>query len=176
MNPPATHLWSHVVWISFTKSFMAVLLGSRKMKLLIKQPWISFLPLWWPSSSHLRQVTSWVPSYGLLTGCKSPLKLFSSLFLLKMCSWLFSSARGYHLHWGPCSPGSCFHSLLSFYHMAYSAKTSKQACHLLACWFLNLFLRPWRWRQYVPPKRRLKLNALHGIISQKMTLFNSDLW
>jgi hypothetical protein len=35
---------------------------------------------------------------------------------------------------------------------------------------LNLFLRPWRWRRYVPPKRRLKLNGLHSIISQ-MILF-----
>jgi hypothetical protein len=43
---------------------------------------------------------------------------------------------------------------------------------LLACWFLlNLFLRPWRWRRYVPPKRRLKLDGLHGVISQKMILF-----
>jgi hypothetical protein len=29
----------------------------------------------------------------------------------------------------------------------------------------------WRWRRYVPPKRRLKPNRLHGIISQKMILF-----
>jgi hypothetical protein len=36
---------------------------------------------------------------------------------------------------------------------------------------LNLFLRPWRWWRYVPPKRRLKLNGLHGVISQKMILF-----
>jgi hypothetical protein len=28
-----------------------------------------------------------------------------------------------------------------------------------------------RWRQYVPPKRRLKLNGLYGVISQKMILF-----
>jgi hypothetical protein len=36
------------------------------------------------------------------------------------------------------------------------------ACHLIACWFLlKLFLRPWRWRRYVPPKRRLQLNRLH---------------
>jgi hypothetical protein len=26
-------------------------------------------------------------------------------------------------------------------------------------------------KQYVPPKRRLKLNGLHGVISQKMILF-----
>jgi hypothetical protein len=30
------------------------------------------------------------------------------------------------------------------------------AFHLLSCWFLaELILRPWRWRRYVPPKRRL---------------------
>jgi hypothetical protein len=27
-----------------------------------------------------------------------------------------------------------------------------------------------RWRQYVPPKRRLKLNGPHGVISQKMVV------
>jgi hypothetical protein len=31
--------------------------------------------------------------------------------------------------------------------------------------------RPWKWRRYVPPKRRLQLNRLHGVTSQKMTLF-----
>jgi hypothetical protein len=33
------------------------------------------------------------------------------------------------------------------------------------------FLRPWRWRRYVPPKRRLHLNRLHGVTSQKMILY-----
>jgi hypothetical protein len=33
------------------------------------------------------------------------------------------------------------------------------------------FLRPWRWRRYVPPKRLLQLNRLHGVTSQKMILF-----
>jgi hypothetical protein len=32
-------------------------------------------------------------------------------------------------------------------------------------------LRHWRWRRYVPPRRRLKLNGLHGVMSQKMILF-----
>jgi hypothetical protein len=44
----------------------------------------------------------------------------------------------------------------------------------MSCLFaglLNLFLRPWRWRLYVPPKRWLKLNGLHSVISQKMILF-----
>jgi hypothetical protein len=49
---------------------------------------------------------------------------------------------------------------------------------LLATWFhagflLNLFFRPWRWRRHVPPKRRLTLNELHGVISQKMVLFTT---
>jgi hypothetical protein len=45
------------------------------------------------------------------------------------------------------------------------------ASHLLACWFLlKWFLRPWRWRRYVPPKRRLQLNRLHGITSQMILL------
>jgi hypothetical protein len=47
---------------------------------------------------------------------------------------------------------------------------------MLATWFhagflLSLFFPPWRWRRYVPPKRRLTLNGLHGGISQKMVLF-----
>jgi hypothetical protein len=44
--------------------------------------------------------------------------------------------------------------------------------HLLSRWFLaRLILRPWRWRRYVPPKLRLTLNGLYGVISQKMVLF-----
>jgi hypothetical protein len=44
-------------------------------------------------------------------------------------------------------------------------------CHIpqddTTCRFLlNLFLPPWRWRRYFPPKRRLKLNGLHGVIFQ----------
>jgi hypothetical protein len=49
------------------------------------------------------------------------------------------------------------------------------AWHLLTCWFLlKLFLRHWRWRRYVPPKRRLQLNKLHGVTSQKMILFKNQ--
>jgi hypothetical protein len=51
----------------------------------------------------------------------------------------------------------------------YCHKTFQYAFHLLACWFLW----PWRWRRYVPPKRRLTLNGLHGVISQKMILLIS---
>jgi hypothetical protein len=38
-------------------------------------------------------------------------------------------------------------------------------------WFLLNLFRPWRWRRYVPPKRRVQLNWLHGVISQEMILF-----
>jgi hypothetical protein len=36
---------------------------------------------------------------------------------------------------------------------------------------LHLQGRPWRWRLYDPPKRRLTLNKLHGVMSQNMILF-----
>jgi hypothetical protein len=54
----------------------------------------------------------------------------------------------------PCSPSSVSWGL-----------------HLLARWFLAEFLRPWRWRRYVPPKLRLTLNGLHSVVSQKMVPF-----
>jgi hypothetical protein len=37
---------------------------------------------------------------------------------------------------------------------------------LLPSFLPNLFLRPWRWRRYVPPKHRMTLIGLHGVISQ----------
>jgi hypothetical protein len=40
------------------------------------------------------------------------------------------------------------------------------------CWFpARLILRPWRWRRYVLPKRRLTFNGLYCVISQKTVLF-----
>jgi hypothetical protein len=75
----------------------------------------------------------------------------------------------------PCSPSSFSRSeehISSNFRVEEisSAKTSKQGGG--NCWFLlNLFLRPRRWRRCVPPKRRLKLDRLHGVISQKMILF-----
>jgi hypothetical protein len=45
---------------------------------------------------------------------------------------------------------------------------------LLAGFLLSLFLQPWRWIRYVLPKHRLTLNGLHGVISQKMILFNNN--
>jgi hypothetical protein len=40
----------------------------------------------------------------------------------------------------------------------------------------SLHLQGQRWRQYVPPKRRLTLNRLHIVISQKMVRFFLYSW
>jgi hypothetical protein len=44
---------------------------------------------------------------------------------------------------------------------------------LLSCWYLASLILPCRWKQYVHLKRRLTFNGLHGVISQKIVLFNS---
>jgi hypothetical protein len=41
--------------------------------------------------------------------------------------------------------------------------------HAVSCW--TYFFLPWIWRRYIPPKRWLTLNGLHGIISRMMILF-----
>jgi hypothetical protein len=39
-------------------------------------------------------------------------------------------------------------------------------------WFLVwLNPQPWKWGLYIPPKRQLTVNGLHGVISQKIVLF-----
>jgi hypothetical protein len=41
-------------------------------------------------------------------------------------------------------------------------------CHLLACWFAEPISSTLKIEAYVPSKRLLKLNGLHGVISQKI--------
>jgi hypothetical protein len=48
---------------------------------------------------------------------------------------------------------------------------AETACHLLSRWYLARRIRPWRWRRYIPPKRLLIFNGLHGVLSQKTILF-----
>jgi hypothetical protein len=55
-------------------------------------------------------------------------------------------------------------------------ETSRSVFHPLSCWFARLILWSWRWRRYVPPKRRLTFNGLHGILSKNILLFNIDLY
>jgi hypothetical protein len=43
---------------------------------------------------------------------------------------------------------------------------------LLAGFLLNLFFRPWSWRRYVPPKRRLILKTTRHSIPEDCTLHN----
>jgi hypothetical protein len=40
-------------------------------------------------------------------------------------------------------------------------------------WYLARFIRPWRWRRYVPPKRGLSFNGQHGVI-YRMTVRTSN--
>jgi ferredoxin-thioredoxin reductase catalytic subunit len=52
------------------------------------------------------------------------------------------------------------------------ARNQRESRWQISCWFLaSLILRPRRWVQHVPPKRRLTFNVLHGVTSQKMHLF-----
>jgi hypothetical protein len=46
------------------------------------------------------------------------------------------------------------------------------ACHLLSRWFLFRLFRPWRWMRHVLPKLRLNFKIIHGVISQKIAIFN----
>jgi hypothetical protein len=46
------------------------------------------------------------------------------------------------------------------------------AYHLISlCFLAQLILRRWRWSRHIPLKRRLTFNGLHGVISQKITLY-----
>jgi hypothetical protein len=73
----------------------------------------------------------------------------------------------------PCSLLSCNRRFGGKYRLNLQGRRNNfVTCHLLTCGFLlSLFLRPWRWRRYFPPKRRLQLNGLHGVISQKIIIF-----
>jgi hypothetical protein len=67
-----------------------------------------------------------------------------------------------------CSPLSVNRRFGGTYHLHLQGLL---ATWLLAGFLLNFVLRPLRWWLYGPPKRRLTLNGLHGVISHKMVLF-----
>jgi hypothetical protein len=69
----------------------------------------------------------------------------------------------------PCSPLGVNRRFGGTYRLHLQGRKNKFSKKLARK--LNLFLRPWRLRRYVPPKRRLTLNGLHGVISQTMILF-----
>jgi hypothetical protein len=71
-----------------------------------------------------------------------------------------------------CSPSSFNRRFGEAYRLHLQGRRNKfsknQQASKQICWvFLNLFLRPWRWRRYVPPKRRLKLDGLHGVYPRR---------
>jgi hypothetical protein len=69
----------------------------------------------------------------------------------------------------PCSLVELVPTLCSLYIYIYRSSDWRAFClppaYSMVCWTI---LRPWRWRRYFPPKRRVQLNGLHGVISQKM--------
>jgi hypothetical protein len=115
-----------------------------------------------------------------LLGCSLPVlkKIFSSFpehsrpFSISMTLGLFSHWLSSLVH--PANENRAPFStdlLYPIYTLVFRL-TGYSACHLLTCWFLlKLIPLPWRWRRYVPPKRRLQLNGLHGVTSQMMILF-----
>jgi hypothetical protein len=80
----------------------------------------------------------------------------------------------------PCSPLSVNRRFGGIYRLHLQGRrnnfskrpASKQVASRMppAC-LLKLFLRPWRRRGHVPPKRRLTLIGLHDVIFQKLILF-----
>jgi hypothetical protein len=48
------------------------------------------------------------------------------------------------------------------------------SCYLLTLVPCSRIFLPWRWRRYVPPKRRFISQDLHGATSQKTTFFTTE--
>jgi hypothetical protein len=75
----------------------------------------------------------------------------------------------------PCSPLSANRRFGGTHRLHLQGRrnkfSKKPASKKVASFLLNLFLLPWRWRLYVPPKRLLTPDRLYGVISQKMVLF-----
>jgi hypothetical protein len=70
----------------------------------------------------------------------------------------------------PCNPLKGSWGFGGTYRLHFHGQSS--VCHLLSGWFLAwLIILSWTWRRYVPLKRRLTFNGLHGVISQKIALF-----
>jgi hypothetical protein len=66
---------------------------------------------------------------------------------------------------GPLSVNRCFGGTYRLHLQGRKNKFSKKPA------WMQVASLPWWWRWYVPSKRRLALNGLHGVISQKIVLF-----
>jgi hypothetical protein len=129
--------------------------------------------------TKLHGVTSQKTSFSnLICGCVDRIKLHTSNLIIVKRNSIFWDTT-------PCSPlkvnrrfgGTCRLHLQSrkisrARHQRGSRRQNRRC--LLPAYLLVLadfFLRPWKWRRYATPKRRLQLSRLHGVISQKMVLF-----
>jgi hypothetical protein len=69
-----------------------------------------------------------------------------------------------------------------FHYLRYEWQVSSPCRIILRCilditfaftyaFLLGLFFVSWRWRRYVPPKRHLTFNGLHGVMSEETEIF-----
>jgi hypothetical protein len=62
------------------------------------------------------------------------------------------------------------------YHLYLQSRGISSACRLLSLWFLQLILRPWRWKRYVPPKRRLTFSTDYMALHRRRYYFSKEKW
>jgi hypothetical protein len=85
------------------------------------------------------------------------------IFIIRLCRWENNIQMDLKETW---------YEVVDWNHVVqnsvqWRALVNCRSCCLILAWFT---LRPWRWRQYVPPKRRWTFIGLHGVTSQKLEL------
>jgi hypothetical protein len=82
------------------------------------------------------------------------------------CERVSSSGMQSHIvRWGPWLISRLGDQLFCRIHGSFPEVNRR----LRESYFLQL--RPWRWRQYIPPRYQLTFTGLHGVISQKIEFF-----
>jgi hypothetical protein len=109
-----------------------------------------------------------IPHGVLNIGCHVGFEVFTAVVMKSIIFWDMTPCS--LLSFNRCFGGT-YRLHLQGLRSRFSKSASKQLATYLLAGLLNLLLQPWKWRRYVPPKRRLKLNGLHGVIFQKMILF-----
>jgi hypothetical protein len=92
---------------------------------------------------------------------------------LPACNILMSSRSTIFWDITPCSPLKANRRFGGTYSLHLQARMSRARFQRKnsTCLHLTRLIRPWRWRRYAPPERRLNSNGLHGVISQRIVLF-----
>jgi hypothetical protein len=74
----------------------------------------------------------------------------------------------------PCSPLKVNRRFVETYRLHLQGRRISRARNQRESrWKAELFLPPWRWRWYVPPKRRLTFNGLDGVMSKNIVVFKN---